>query len=280
MARITRAAALPIVYTTAYHALEQLAQIKPKDKVLIHAAAGGVGLAAIALCHRLGAEVYATCSDEKREYLASRGMKHLYNSRDTAFEHDLLKDTHNKGVDVVLNSLTSEGFIDASMNCLKKGGIFLEIGKRNIYTKEQMRPDINYHIIALDTLAATHPEQVGAMLAVIKQRIESKELQTLPIECFDIEHSIPAFETLQRAKNIGKLVITQAVPLVKEAHILISGGLGALGTMLTHWLQEHGVAHLSIVSRSKPEHPEPILTITKRILPIKYQVQNTHYKSA
>ena len=226
------------------------------------------------LCRYLGAEVYATCSDSKRAYLSALGIKHIYNSRTTDFEKALLQDTNNQGVDVVLNSLTSEGFIDASIKCLKKGGVFLEIGKRNIYTKEQMRPDIDYHIIALDTLAQEHPEQVGAMLATITTRINKKQLKPLPIECFDLEHSILAFEKLQHAKNIGKLVITEAAPLTPDAHILITGGLGALGGLLTHWLHEQGVAHISIVSRSKPEQPQAGINYYQADIADKKQVHN------
>ncbi|MFI4962860.1 MAG: SDR family NAD(P)-dependent oxidoreductase, partial [Legionellales bacterium] len=268
-----QAAALPIVYTTVYHALEQLGKVGAKDKVLIHAAAGGVGMAAIALCHYLGAEVYATCSDKKRPFLEAMGVQHIYNSRNTDFSQAILKDTNNKGVDVVLNSLTSEGFIDASLGCLKNGGVFLEIGKRNIFTIEQMRPDIQYYIIALDTLASEHPQQVGAMLALIKQRIDGKQLPPLSIECFDIEHSREAFSKLQQAHNVGKLVVTQPAPLKKNAHILITGGLGALGTIVTHWLQEQGVEHLSIISRSRPEHPEPNIDYYQGDVANKSQVQ-------
>ena len=114
------AAGLSIVYLTAYEGLIQLAKAKRGDKVLIHAATGGVGLAAIQLAKHIGAEIYATTSKPKQAYLRSMGIQHIYDSRTTEFEKEILADTGGSGVDVVLNSLTSEGFIPASLRCLKQ----------------------------------------------------------------------------------------------------------------------------------------------------------------
>ena len=103
------ACTIPITFLTAYYALVRLAQTERGERVLIHAGAGGVGLAAIQICQHLGAEVYATAgSDEKREFLRSIGVKHIYNSRTLDFAEQILADTNREGVDVVLNSLPGE----------------------------------------------------------------------------------------------------------------------------------------------------------------------------
>ena len=139
------------------------AKLNPGDKVLIHAASGGVGLAAIQMAQQHGAEVYATASTFKRATLRKLGVKHVYDSRTTDFADQILADTDGAGVDVVLNSLTSEGFVEATVRATAKNGRFAEIAKRDIWTPEQMaeaRPDIAYEIVALDTVMFTEPDRI------------------------------------------------------------------------------------------------------------------------
>ena len=177
-----QAAGLPIGYLTAFEGLIQLAKLKKGDKVLIHAATGSVGLSAVQLAKQVGAEIYATASSSKQTYLKELGIKHIYDSRSTDFGAQILKDTKNKGVDVVLNSLTSEGFIDASLSCLKKNGIFIEIGKRNIYSQEQMqsaRADVEYHIVAIDDLMQQQPDYIGEMLQTITDLLTQEAIQPI-----------------------------------------------------------------------------------------------------
>ena len=112
--------------------------LEPDDRVLIHAGSGGVGLAAIQLAQAAGAEVFATASAPKQAYLRSLGVEHIYDSRQTKFGEEILADTGGEGIHVVLNSLTSEGFIDASLACLAEGGRFVELARRDILTHEEM----------------------------------------------------------------------------------------------------------------------------------------------
>ncbi len=114
---------------TALHGLQDLAQLKPGERVLVHAAAGGVGMAAVQLCRHFGAEVYGTASAGKWPVLEGMGLdaRHIASSRDTSFERTFLSATDGEGVDVVLNSLTGE-FVDASLRLLPRGGRFLEMG--------------------------------------------------------------------------------------------------------------------------------------------------------
>ena len=135
--------------------------------MLIHAGAGGVGLAAIQWVQAAGAGVFATASAPKQAYLRSLGVKHIFDSRTTAFGKEILEATEGAGVDVVLNSLTGEGFIDASLSCLRQGGRFVEMARRDILSEEEMaavRPDVAYSILELDVLKKTEPAWVGRVL--------------------------------------------------------------------------------------------------------------------
>ncbi|MFI4962470.1 MAG: SDR family NAD(P)-dependent oxidoreductase, partial [Legionellales bacterium] len=253
-------ASLPVIMMTAHYGLTHLAHLRAGQRVLIHTAAGGVGLLAIQLAQHLGAEIYATASTGKHAYLQSLGIQHLYDSRSTAFAADIMRDTQNTGVDLVLNTLTSEGFIEASLSCLKKEGIFVEISKPNSYTQKNMkttRPDVHYHIIAIDTMFTAEPYVIKSLLNELLALIQQQIIKPPLLRGIPLERLPYAMNTLREGHHIGKLVIMHPTPWPPKGHLLISGGLGALGGMLTHWLQEQGVAHLSIISRSKPKQPEP-----------------------
>ncbi len=148
------AATIPAAALTVRLAFDW-AQLKPGDRVLIHAASGGVGLAAIQMAQQCGATVFATASTYKRATLRKMGVEYVYDSRTTDFADQILADTDGAGVDVVLNSLTNEGFVEATVRATAQNGRFAEIAKRDIWTPEQMaaaRPDIDYEIVALDTV--------------------------------------------------------------------------------------------------------------------------------
>ena len=159
------AAGVPVAFLTAHYGLNRLAQLRRGQRVLIHAAAGGVGLAAVQLAQRQGAEIFATAgSPEKRELLHSLGIKHVMDSRSLAFADQVLDATDGKGVDVVLNSLAGE-FISASMRTLAHGGCFLELGKRDIWTPEtvkEARADVRYFAYDLGAEAAGGSQSVAA----------------------------------------------------------------------------------------------------------------------
>ena len=163
---VTALATLPSVFTTSVLSFE-LADLKAGERVLIHAGAGGVGLAAIQLAQAAGAEVFATASTPKQAHLRSLGVVHVFDSRQTAFGQDILEATGGEGVDVVLNSLTGPGFIDASLSCLAHGGRFIELGRRDILSEEEMaaaRPDVSYSILDLYTMKENDPAHPGVAL--------------------------------------------------------------------------------------------------------------------
>ena len=160
----------------------QFSGLEAGERVLIHAGAGGVGLAAIQLAQAAGAEVFATASAPKQAYLRSLGVKHIFDSRQTKFGEEILKATGGEGVHVVLNSLTSEGFIEASLSCLTHGGRFVELARRDILSEDEMaaaRPDVAYAILELDVMKKTDPAAVGVVLRDVMARLSAGELKPL-----------------------------------------------------------------------------------------------------
>ena len=135
----TEGATIPVNFLTAHYALRTVAPIGPGDKVLIHAAAGGTGMAAVQIALAVGAEIYATASLGKWETLRNMGVSHLYNSRTLDFADDILRDTDGQGVQIVLNSLTGEGFIQKSLAVLAAGGRFLEMAKRDVWHADEIK---------------------------------------------------------------------------------------------------------------------------------------------
>ncbi len=234
------------------------AKLNPGDKVLIHAASGGVGLAAIQMAQKQGAEVYATASTFKRATLRKLGVKHVYDSRTTDFADQILADTDGAGVDVVLNSLTSEGFVEATVRATAQGGRFAEIAKRDIWTPEQMaevRPDIAYEIVALDTVMFSEPERIRGLLTEVSQGLANGEWTPLPAEVYPVTEARAAFRRMQQARHIGKIVVQIPTPLQPRADrsYLITGGLGAIGLHTASYLAQRGAGDIVLTSRRAPD---------------------------
>ena len=258
-----QAASLPTVFLTSYYALNHLARIKKGEKVLIHAAAGGVGQAAIQLAKRVGAEVYATASPAKWARLRMQGVKHIMNSRTLDFADEIKTVTNGKGVDVILNSLNGD-FITRNLEALAENGRFIEIGKLGIWDEDQIhavRPDVSYHSFDLSELGDASDVSFQEILTQVSQWIEDGSLTTLPVKKFPVEHITSAFRYLAQAKNIGKVVVAHrhndldayAVDNIvrHDKCYLITGGVGALGLTMAKWLVEKGARHLVLTRRSE-----------------------------
>lgn len=215
------AAGIPTVFLTAYYGLKELAKIKSGDKVLIHAAAGGVGLAAIQLAQQVGAEIFATASPQKWDYLQALGVNLVMNSRTLDFASEIMM--ADEGIDVVLNSLNGE-FITKSFEVLKEGGCFIELGKLGIWSQEQVtqyRPDVSYLPFDLGDIIDTNPTLVMAMMEAVMTAFENGHLKPLPTKLFPIEHMADAFLYLAQTKHIGKVVLSftdevEPLPVIEE----------------------------------------------------------------
>lgn len=268
------AATIPITFLTAYYGLYHLAKLKAGERVLIHAASGGVGLAAAQLVEWAGAEVFATASLGKWEFLKSRGFKHIMNSRTLAFAKEVMSLTNGQGVDVVINSLADE-FIPKSISVLGQKGRFIEIGKSGIWNKQQvadLRPDVSYFPFDLGTVAHADPEFFHSLFQDLMKGFTNGALRPLPQKRFPMVDSIKAFRYMAQAKHIGKIVVHQpdqgktvSTNIRGQSAYLITGGLGALGLQIARWLVAQNASTLILVGRNGPsnEASEVIDQLTK-----------------
>ncbi|BBY01723.1 type I polyketide synthase [Mycobacterium seoulense] len=264
------AATIPAAALTARLAFDW-AQLRPGDRVLIHAASGGVGLAAIQMAQQHGATVFATASTYKRATLRKLGVEHVYDSRTTDFADQILADTDGAGVDVVLNSLTNEGFVEATVRATARNGRFAEIAKRDIWTHAQMaaaRPDIDYEVVALDGTILQDPERIRRLLAEVSDGLGSGEWAPLPAEIYPLTEAKTAFRRMQQARHIGKIVLQMPNPLQPQGDrsYLITGGLGALGLHTASYLAQLGAGDIVLTSRRTPDTDaqQAIANITER----------------
>ncbi|AUL48315.1 beta-ketoacyl synthase [Bordetella trematum] len=267
------AATIPSTFFTVYYALHHLARLEEGEKILIHGAAGGVGIAAIQFAQWRGAEIYATAgSEEKRDFLRMMGVQHVYDSRSLVYGDAILADTDGQGVDVVLNSLAGEA-INRNLQVLRPFGRFLELGKRDFYenTRIGLRPfrnNISYFGIDADQLMCERPDLTRRLFGEMMELFSEGVLHPLPYTVFDANEVVDAFRYMQQARQIGKIVITyrdgiqqvqqrqpQAAPqlqLPADASYLVTGGLGGFGLRTAQWLAEKGARHLVLISRSGP----------------------------
>ncbi|WP_170319936.1 type I polyketide synthase [Polyangium spumosum] len=269
--RWEEAATMPIAFMTAYYALHDLGRLAPGERVLIHAGAGGVGLAAIQYAKYIGAEIFATAGSEaKREYLRSLGVVHVLDSRSLGFAEKIRSITKGEGVDVVLNSLSGE-FIPASISLLRDHGRFIEIGLRDAYDDKQLglRPflrNLSLSLLDLRGVLRKWPERARVILRDIVGLVEKKVFAPLPTIVFPASRAADAFHDLAQAKHIGRLAIAmkdssvrieplhtaEAVALRPDRSYLITGGLTGLGLSLASWLVERGARHVALVGRRTP----------------------------
>ncbi|HTC64496.1 MAG TPA: SDR family NAD(P)-dependent oxidoreductase [Candidatus Saccharimonadales bacterium] len=261
-----QAATIPIAFLTSYYSLHYLARLSRGERVLIHAAAGGVGLAAVQIARHAGAEIFATAgSPEKRAYLKSMRVPHIMDSRSLNFADEIMQKTSGKGVDVVLNSLPGE-YITRSLSTLGAYGRFVEIGKTDIYQNKPLglfpfRNNLSYFALDLERVCRERPDLLRSLLLELMAMFKQGSLKPLPHNIFSVEDAANGFRYMARRKNIGKVVISfggseskkpsqRSVALRENATYLITGGNGGLGLSVARWLSERGARHLVLLSRS------------------------------
>lgn len=249
------AATIPVAFLTAWYGLYELAALRPGERVLVHAAAGGVGMAAVQLARRIGAEVLGTASPGKQAAVRALGAAHVASSREPGFAAEILRHTAGKGVDVVLNSLTGE-LLRESFTALGEGGRFIEIGKTELLDPSQvgaLHPTARYQAFDLLELPPAH---IQRMLAAVAAALEAGEITPLPRRAFGISAAVQAFRTMARAQHVGKIVLTSEdheLALAAEGTWLVTGGLGALGRHVAGALVERGARQLVLVARRPPQ---------------------------
>ncbi|MFI8505120.1 KR domain-containing protein, partial [Streptomyces sp. NPDC085524] len=252
-----QAAVIPVVYLTAYYGLTDLAGLRAGERLLVHAAAGGVGMAATQIARHLGAEVFGTASPGKWDVLRGLGFDdaHLANSRTLDFEQEFTAATAGRGFDVVLDSLAKE-FVDATLRLLPSGGRFLEIGKTDIRDAGEVaaaHPGVAYQ--AFDLMDAG-PERTQEMLRELVELFEAGVLTPPPLTAWDVSHAPAALRHLSQAQHVGKTLLTLPRGLDPEGTVLITGATGTLGTLLArHLVTAHKTRHLLLTSRRGPDAP-------------------------
>ncbi|MBF6416320.1 type I polyketide synthase [Nocardia cyriacigeorgica] len=246
-----QAAGTPIVFLTAYHALVELAEVKPGMRVLIHSAAGGVGMAAVQIAAMLGAEIYATASPSKQGVVEATGIprERIADSRTLEFEYRFTEATGGTGIDVVLGSLAGEA-VDASLRLLRPGGIYLEMGRTDLRDPAAVtagHPEITYDCINIAELPMS---RVADILGHLQSLFADGQLSPLPVRTWSIGHAREVLRYLSHGHSTGKLVLTQPAELRPEETVLITGGTGSLGRLLArHLVTAHGCRHLLLASR-------------------------------
>ncbi len=260
---VEAAATIPVAFLTAWYALVHMAQIQPGEWVLIHGAAGGVGLAALQVARLRGARVAATVgSPEKRALVAAFGAERIYNSRSTAFADEIRADIG--GVDVVLNSLAGEAML-AGLRCLKPFGRFVELGKRDYVGNTAMglrpfRRNLSYFGVDLDQLLAANLGLAERLLGELAAQFAAGTLSPLPCQVFDWHETGRAFRLMQSGGHVGKILIRPAAcPTATKlprqvfrpgqgAHLVV-GGAGGFGFEAADWLAEKGASTVVVASR-------------------------------
>jgi acyl transferase domain-containing protein/NADPH:quinone reductase-like Zn-dependent oxidoreductase/acyl carrier protein len=264
------AATIPVAFLTAYYALYKRGNLKKGERVLIHAATGGVGLAAVQLAQRSQAEVFATAGTvEKRDFLHSLGVSHVMDSRSLDFAHEVLDATDGQGVDVVLNSLAGKALLK-SIDTLRPYGRFLEIGKRDIYQNSQIgllpfQRNLSFFAINLDPMLRVRHDDVRELFLEVIKLFEAGQLKPLPSTVYSFKEIATAFRYMAQGRHIGKIVISlqetqipvkplhlQQALFMGDASYLITGGLGGIGLVLAEWMVQHGARNLVLLGRYAP----------------------------
>jgi acyl transferase domain-containing protein/NADPH:quinone reductase-like Zn-dependent oxidoreductase/NADP-dependent 3-hydroxy acid dehydrogenase YdfG/acyl carrier protein len=261
---LAEGATIPTTFITAWYALHELARLRPGETVLIHGAAGGVGLAALQIAKYLGATVFATAgAADKQRLVRDMGADHVMSSRSLAFADEVMALTGGTGVDVVLNSLAGEA-ITRGLQILRPFGRFLEIGKRDLYGNSRIglrpfRQNLSYFGIDADTLLIERPDLAARLFAEITALFAEGTLRPLPYQVFPLDRAGEAFRLMQASRHLGKIVLTvpetlQGVAdgtrrLASGGTWVVSGGMSGFGLASARWLAEQGVTHLALLGR-------------------------------
>ena len=275
------AAGIPVVFLSAYHALCKQANLSAGQTVLIHTAASGLGLAAIAVARMLGARVFATAgTPEKRAYLKALGVDYVGNSRNAEFAREIDALTGGAGVDVVLNTL-SASLIAHNLKLLRPGtGRLIDVANVHYEAQLDLRAfarGVSVTGFDLTMISRENPRYVGALMRELADLFASGQLRPIPYRVASIERLSEVLQSVRRATHIGKLVIshrdahlnvmpeTQTLPLRQDATYLLTGGLTGFGLATAKWLADCGARHLVLAGRRGAATPGAAETLDELV---------------
>lgn len=258
-------AVILIPYLTVLYGLEVVAQLQKGEKILIHNATGGVGLAAVQYAKWKGAEIYATAgTPEKREYLKSIGIKHVMDSRTLQFAGKIKEVTNGYGVDVVLNAIAGEALFQ-SFSLLANYGRFIEIGKKDIADNsglpmEVFNRGVTFAAVDINRILLDRKELIQKLSKDIYTGFERGYFQALPTRVFPAAKAVDAFRMIARAKHTGKIVLDFHNREVEveagtdtfiehNATYLITGGTKGFGLEIAKWLSASGAGNIVLIGR-------------------------------
>ncbi len=267
------AATIPVTFVTVTYALGHLAKLAPGEYVLIHAASGGVGLAAIQYAKHCGAVVIATAGSEvKRAFLRLAGADHVLDSRDLGFCNEVREITGGQGVDVVLNSLSGEA-MERSLEVLRPFGRFLELGKRDLYLNRRihlrpLRQNISYFAIDIDQLPTRRADLARDLLREVSAALAEGAIRPLAHRIFSFGELDDAIRLMQSSGHIGKLVLEPranagvrlreppAITLRRDGTYLVTGGVEGFGFEAARWLVARGAGSIALIGRRGSATPD------------------------
>ena len=266
------AATMPIPYVTIIRSFLEKANLQKGQSVLIHSAASSIGIAALHVAQWIGVDIYATVASEDEADFLIDNFKlpryHIFSSQDTSFLDDVLKVTDNKGVNVVLNSLSGE-LLRTSWKCVAADGSMLEIGKRDTAGKGQIAIDMykdnrTFFSIDISSLVANDRRSIARLLEKTMELYSTGQIKPIfPITTYDAEKIEEAIGHIQKGTEIGNIVIkfpkedilpltpTISAPVFRsDVSYLLVGGLGGLGKVIASWMASNGAKTLIFLSRS------------------------------
>ena len=264
---LEEAATIPSAFATAHYALNRVGRMRKGEKVFIHVATGGVGMAGIQLCQDVGARIFATAgSPAKRDLLAELGADHIMDSRSLKFADDVERITEGRGVDVLLNSLPGE-YITKGLDIVAPYGRYLEIGKVDVYADsaigmKALRKNVSFSCLDLAAMGQERPELLAELMQEVVEMFDARRLKPLPVTAFPISQIADAVRYMSQARHVGKVVVTleepsfevrgdtsRPVALSADASYLITGGTKGFGLTIADWMSRAGAGKLYLTSR-------------------------------
>ncbi|RMZ80672.1 hypothetical protein DV738_g2743, partial [Chaetothyriales sp. CBS 135597] len=272
------AAALPVVYCTAYYALHDIGRIQRGETILIHWGAGGLGQAAIQIALLAGAVVIVTVGSlKKRDFVRDHYCipeSHILASRDLSFSQGVMRLTNGRGVDIVLNSMSGQG-LRSSWQCIAPFGRFVEVGKVDIYSSNSLpmnpfKKNASFSFIDIGLIATDNGHLFSRILDDVVRLVGDGCISApKPLHIYSYSQIPEAFRAMQGGSHIGKFVleprdddVVKIVPSQKPSYrfnenatYLITGGLGGLGRSIAKWMASRGAKNLILISRSGLDNP-------------------------